>query len=79
MNKIEKYKEADPDFYNVLKGRLMKEYLSVIYLNMSLAKAEVTDEEKAEMKEIFSYYTGYFGIMKSNENGTLIDVDTLFA
>ena len=79
LEKIEKYKETDIDFYNNLKARIMKEYLSVIYLNMTLAKAEVGEEEKAEMKEIFSYYTGYFGITKTNEGGTLIDVDTLFA
>lgn len=79
MDNIAQYQSSDPEFYSILKGRIMKEYLSVIYLNMTLAKAEVTDEEKAEMKEIFSYYTTYFGIAKTNEGGSIIDVDTLFS
>ena len=76
---IEHYQETDLDFYQTLKGRIMKEYLSVIYLNITLAKAEVTNEERAEMKEIFSYYTALYGITKTSEGGSLIDVDTLFA
>ena len=79
MSNIAPYQESNLEFYNSLKGRIMKEYLSVIYLNMSLAKSEVTPEEKAEMKEIFAYYTAYFGITKTSEGGSLIDVDTLFA
>lgn len=79
MANISQYQQSNPEFYNTLKGRIMKEYLSVIYLNMTLAKAQVTEEEKIEMKEIFSYYTAYFEITKTNEGGSLIDIDTLFA
>lgn len=79
MDNIDKYRESDPTFYNSLKARIMKEYLSVIYLNMTLAKAEVTEEEKVEMKDIFAYYIAYFGIGATNEGGSSIDVDTLFA
>ena len=79
MNNIAHYQDTNPEFYNVLKGRIMKEYLSVIYLNMTLAKSEVTEEEKIEMKEIFSYYIAYFEITKTSEGGSLIDVDSLFA
>ena len=79
MEKIDHYQATDMDFYLSLKGRIMKEYLSVIYLKMTLAKAEVSDQEKEEMKEIFSYYTGLFGIGKTSEGGTLIDIDALFA
>ena len=79
MSNISQYQETNPEFYNTLKARIMKEYLSVIYLNMTLAKSEATDEEKIEMKEIFSYYTAYFEITKTNEGGSLIDIDSLFA
>ena len=79
MEKIDHYQESDIDFYLNLKSRIMREYLSVIYLKMSLAKAEVSDQDKEEMKEIFSYYLGFFGIGKTAEGGSLIDVDALFA
>ena len=79
MEKIDHYQETDMDFYLNLKARIMKEYLSVIYLKMTLSKAEISNEEKAEMKEIFSYYIGYFGIGRTLEGGSVIDVDALFA
>ena len=79
LQKISHYQQDDEAFYVTLKGRLMREYLSVIYLMMTLAKSEVSDEDKAEMKEIFSLYSGVFGITKANENGTIIDIDGLFA
>ena len=79
MEKIDHYQATDMDLYLSLKGRIMKEYLSVIYLKMTLAKAEVSDQDKEEMKEIFAYYIGFFGIGKTSEGGSLIDVDALFA
>ena len=78
MSKIAFYQDSDPDFYSVLKARIMREYLSVIYLKISLYKTILSDEEKAEMKEIFSTYTGYFNITLTNEGGTTINVDTFF-
>ena len=79
MEKISHYQVENPDLYNNLKARIMREYLSVIYLKMTLAKAEVSDQEKEEMKEIFKTYTGYFGIAKTFEGGSVINVDDLFA
>ena len=79
MDQIAHYQDTDMDFYLALKARIMKEYLSVIYLKMTLAKSEISDQEKEEMKEIFSYYIGFFGIGKTSEGGSLIDVDSLFA
>lgn len=79
MEKISHYQVDNPDLYNNLKARIMREYLSVIYLKMTLAKAEVSDQEKEEMKEIFKTYTGYFGIAKTFEGGSVINVDDLFA
>ena len=79
MEKIDHYRFENADFYNNLKARIMREYLSVIYLKMTLAKAEISDEEKARDKEIFILYTGYFSITKTVEGGSLIDVEELFA
>lgn len=79
LEKIAHYEESDKAFYVTLKGRLMREYLSVIYLMMTLTKSEVSDEDKAEMKEIFALYSGLFGISRVSEGASLIDVDALFA
>lgn len=80
MEKIDHYQEEDFDFYSTLKARIMREYLSAIYLKITLAKAELSDEEKAEMKEIFRTYTAYFGITKELEGQeNPIDIDGLFA
>lgn len=79
MEKIDGYRESNPGLYNTLKARIMREYLSVIYLKMTLSPSEISDEEKAEMKEIFMTYTGYFGITKAYEGGDLINVDDMFA
>lgn len=79
VEKIAHYQDIDMDFYLTLKARIMKEYLSVIYLKMTLTKSEISDQEKEEMKEIFSYYTGLFDIGKSVEGGSLIDIDALFS
>ena len=78
MSKIARYETSDPELYSTLKARIMREYLSVIYLKVVLAKSELSDEEKAEMKEIFKTYIGYFAITKVNEGGGVIDVDVLF-
>ena len=79
MEKIYRHSETNPDLYNSLKARIMREYLSVIYLKMTLAADEISAEEKAEMKDIFMTYTGYYGITKEHENGDLINVDDMFA
>ncbi len=78
MEQIDGHKDTNPDLYNTLKARIMREYLSVIYLKITLCKADLTNEEKEEMKEIFKYYTGYFSITRQSENGTVINPDVLF-
>lgn len=78
LDKIEHYKESNIDRYNTLKARIMREYLSIIYLKITLVKAELSQEEKDEMKEIFKTYTGYFGITRASENATVLDIDVLF-
>lgn len=78
MEKINHYQEDNPELYSNLKARIMREYLSVIYLKMTLAKAEISEAEKEKMKEIFTTYMGYFGIAKSNEGAPMINVEDLF-
>ena len=78
MEKISHYETSDPDFYYSLKARIMREYLSVIYLKITLTKSELSDEEKARDKEIFKTYTSYFNITRAGEGGNVIDPDTLF-
>ena len=78
MEKIAKYQTTNPDFYNILKARIMREYLSVIYLKITLTKPELSEQEIAEMKEIFATYISYFAITRASEGGTTIDVDALF-
>ena len=79
MEKIDHYRDENIDMYNSLKARIMREYLSVIYLCMTLVKAEIGEAEKAEMKDIFRTYTGYFGITRNSEGSPMIDIDALFA
>lgn len=79
MAKIEPYQTSNPDFYNTLKARIMREYLSIIYLKITLAKADMSEKEREEDKEIFKTYISYFAITRAGEGGTVIDVDTLFA
>ena len=78
MEKIDGYRETNPDRYNTLKSRIMREYLSVIYLKITLAKAELSQVEKDEMKEIFKTYTGYFSITRASEGADTLNVDVLF-
>ena len=78
MEKIDGYRETNSDRYNILKARIMREYLSVIYLKITLYKSELSQQEKDEMKDIFKTYTGYFGITRASEGGSTIDVDVLF-
>ena len=79
MEKIDGHRETNPSLYNNLKARIMREYLSVIYLTITLYPYELTNDEKAEMKEIFTLYTGYYGITKEYEGGDRINVDDMFA
>ncbi len=59
---VEKYKTDDIDLYNKLHDRIMKEYLTVIFLKLSYYQASYTSAQVAEMKENFNYYTKYFQI-----------------
>ena len=68
---VEKYKIADGELYNKLRDRIMKEYLSVIFLKLSYYQASYSSAQIAEMKANFKYYTKYFQITNYAENDSL--------
>ena len=70
-NIIEKYQSSNSGLYTLLKNRIMKEYLAIIYLKVTLYRATYTDEQIEEMKNIFEYYTNYYSIIASIEGGDL--------
>ena len=74
MEAIAPLAESNPEQYEMLKARIMKEYLSNIYLKMVLYKDSYTDSEIAEMKEIWEYYITYWNITKGGEGRDLSDI-----
>ena len=74
MEAIAPLAESNPEQYEMLKARIMKEYLSNIYLKMVLYKDSYTDSEIAEMKEIWEYYIAYWNITKGGEGRDLSDI-----
>ncbi len=64
---IEPLKESNAEQYELLKARIMKEYLSNIYLKMSMYKDYYTEEEIGEMKQTWEYYTEYWNLTKGGE------------
>ncbi len=63
---IEGYKNIDPEYYNLLYTRIMKENLEVIYLKVKLY-SDYFITEVEELKETFYFYANYFGITKVGE------------
>ena len=68
---IEPLKATQPLLYNTLSDRVMKEYLSVIYLKMKLYRSNYTSEEIDEMLETFEYYIQKFGIRYQGEGNSI--------
>ena len=68
---IEPLKATQPLLYNTLSDRVMKEYLSVIYLKMKLYRSNYTNEEIDEMLETFEYYIQKFGIRYQGEGNSI--------
>lgn len=74
MDAIAHLEESDPEQYALLKARIMKEYLSNIYLKVVLYKDFYTDSEIAEMKQIWDEYIAYWNITKGGEGRDLFDI-----
>lgn len=75
LNKASVYETTDPVLYKTLTDRIMKEYLTVIYLKIVIWRDNYTESERREMKEIFEYYTNYYNITRLNEGGSSIDLN----
>lgn len=71
LSAVEKYKTTDNELYAKLHDRIMKEYLSVIFLKLSYYQASYGSAEIAAMKADFKYYTTYFQITNYAENDSL--------
>lgn len=71
LSAVEKYKTTDNELYAKLHDRIMKEYLSVIFLKLSYYQASYTSAQIAEMKANLKYYTTYFQITNYAENDSL--------
>ena len=75
LNIIEPLRSANLDLYETLSDRIMKEYLSIIYLKMKLYRSNYSEAEVNEMIETFEYYIQKFGITKQGEG---FDIDGIF-
>ncbi len=68
---IEHYSTEDPALYQLLKDRIMKEYLCVIFLKATVYGDYYTKAEMDEMREIWTYYIIRFGITGGGEGSPL--------
>lgn len=68
---IEHYKDNDPELYETLKTRIMKEYLCVIYLKATVYGDDYSAEEMSEMRGIWKEYIAYFNITNGGEGQLL--------
>lgn len=74
VDAIAHLESTDPEQYELLKARIMKEYISNIYLKMVLYKDFYTESEINEMEEIWTYYTDYWQIKRGGEGAALPDL-----
>lgn len=74
MDAIEHLRETDAEQYELLKARIMKEYLSNIYLKINLYKDNYSDSEIAEMEQIWDEYILYWDLKKGGEGQNLTDI-----
>ena len=75
LESIAHLKSEDYSLFETLKNRIMKEYLSVIYLKIILYRSNFSEEEINEMLDTFNFYTQLFGITKSGEG---VDIFNIF-
>lgn len=71
MEAIAHLESEDAELYEVLKARIMKEYLSNIYLKMTHYKDFYSETEISEMKEIWDTYIAYWNITGVGEGYAL--------
>jgi hypothetical protein len=68
-------KDSDPTLYDTLKNRIMKEYLTVIYLKLTLYADRYSSQQIALLKKDFKTYTSLWNISKTVESGNLEGLD----
>ena len=68
-------KDSDPTLYETLKNRIMKEYLTPIYLKLTLYADRYSSQEIASLKKAFKTYTSLWNISRSVESGNLEGLD----
>ncbi len=71
---IKKYEKSDPQLYEKLKNRIMKERLSPIYIKITVLSAYYSDEELAKFKAEFKYYVNMFKLSESFEGADFGDL-----
>ena len=74
MSIIEPLKQTDLSLYETLSDRVMKEYLSVIYLKIKLYRSDYSQAEVQEMIETFKYYIQKFDITKQGEGNDITGI-----
>ena len=74
LDAIAHLENTDPEQYELLKARIMKEYLSNIYLKMSLYKNAYSETEIEEMRQIWNQYIAYWDITKGGEGNGLTNI-----
>lgn len=70
---IQPLQETDAEKYMLLKNRIMKEYLSLIYFKVVYYSTDYEDEMD-DMKETWEYYLNYFGITAGGEGQPLPEI-----
>ena len=65
------YRETDPEMYELLESRIMKEYLNVYYWQGMVYGDSYSEEELAEIREQWLYWTDYFQINAGSEGGVM--------
>ena len=74
LDAIAHLESTNPEQYELLKARIMKEYLSNIYLKVTLYKSAYTENELEEMRQIWNYYIAYWNITKGGEGNDVADI-----
>lgn len=74
MDAIAHLENEDPEQYELLKARIMKEYLSNIYLKMVMYKDSYTESEVDEMEQIWFTYTQYWHLTRGGEGNGLPEI-----
>ena len=75
MNEIEPLKETDPERYNTLRDRILKEKVTPIYLLFTHYMSSLTQAEKETYWTEINYITKKFNMTHSSEGRITIAND----